>query len=349
MTDFEMDALTNDVTDLARRVFERDTSRTTDVVKQAAEHGLLAVGVEPARGGEGGSLRIAGAVAVEAGRALCHPAVLHQQIACQALSISDADVSFVTRSLTAQVDVDIVFARGASNPDVGTLVPFGRVGAAIVVVENDATLSWTSSLRIDSADGPEIWLNPMSRGSVAHVPAERDATFDVDARRCLDVARVLAAAYVVGAAEKLLAETVDYVSTRKQFGAPVGSFQAIKHILADASTGIHHARTLTFEAMDALQADSINASALSRSADLVASESARALAEGCLHSFGGLGFTWEADAHLYLKTIGAMCHWPLSLAKTRVEVADVGHQPDEARATVGAPGGRWPTEGEHDE
>jgi alkylation response protein AidB-like acyl-CoA dehydrogenase len=89
--------------------------------------------------------------------------------------------------------------------------------------------------------------------------------------------------------------TVDYAKTRTQFGAPIGSFQAIKHRCAEV--------LLDTELADATVQQAVDTGALADAelAFIVATRAAVSAAESCIHVHGGIGFTWEHSAHWYLR------------------------------------------------
>ena len=122
----------------------------------------------------------------------------------------------------------------------------------------------------------------------------------------IDRAAVLAANDLVGIARKALSDTVEYDKTRVQFGKPVGSFQAIKHHLADIHLGVtmaEHAATYAAHAFD-IDAPALTplerqlaASIAKAKAGDMASESVGAM----IQYHGGIGYTWEHDSHFYFK------------------------------------------------
>jgi alkylation response protein AidB-like acyl-CoA dehydrogenase len=117
----------------------------------------------------------------------------------------------------------------------------------------------------------------------------------------LDRAAVLVANDLVGIARKALTDTVEYDKTRVQFGRPVGSFQALKHNLADlhvAVTMAEHAATYAAHAVDAGRDDAVLAVSIAKSK---ASDTARDAVSYMIQYHGGIGFTWEHDAHFYFK------------------------------------------------
>jgi alkylation response protein AidB-like acyl-CoA dehydrogenase len=116
-----------------------------------------------------------------------------------------------------------------------------------------------------------------------------------------DVAAVLTAADALGAGERLLEMTVGYVKVREQFGRPLGSFQSVKHKVADMLTTLKGARAATYYAAMALDAGVAGATAAASAAKAFTGEGVATLAGEALQAHGGIGFTWEHDLHLYLR------------------------------------------------
>jgi len=116
-----------------------------------------------------------------------------------------------------------------------------------------------------------------------------------------DAAAVLTAADSLGVGERLLEMTVGYVKVREQFGRPLGSFQSVKHKVADMLTTLKGARAATYYAAMALDAGVAEATAGSSAAKAFTADGVAALAGEALQAHGGIGFTWEHDLHLYLR------------------------------------------------
>jgi alkylation response protein AidB-like acyl-CoA dehydrogenase len=116
-----------------------------------------------------------------------------------------------------------------------------------------------------------------------------------------DAGAVLTAADSLGVGERLLEMTVGYVKVREQFGRPIGSFQSVKHKVADMLTTLKGARAATYYAAMALDAGVADAAAASSVAKAFTGEGVAALAGEALQTHGGIGFTWEHDLHLYLR------------------------------------------------
>jgi len=107
----------------------------------------------------------------------------------------------------------------------------------------------------------------------------------------------------IGAAARLLEMTVEYAGQREQFGAPIGSFQAVKHHCADMAVGVEAGRATLWAAAASLDADAARSSHLVSAAVAYAKNAASEVAGTALQVHGGIGFTWEHDLHLFLRRI----------------------------------------------
>jgi alkylation response protein AidB-like acyl-CoA dehydrogenase len=118
----------------------------------------------------------------------------------------------------------------------------------------------------------------------------------------VDLAMAVLSAEQVGACERLLEIATDYARTREQFNRPIGSFQAIKHKCADMLLDLEWARSASQGALDAHDAGPADECAWRASmAKAVCSESLRNAAHANVQIHGGIGFTWEDSAHLYVR------------------------------------------------
>ena len=103
----------------------------------------------------------------------------------------------------------------------------------------------------------------------------------------------------VGGAQRCLEESVDYAKSRHQFGRAIGSFQAVKHKCADMLVGVEHAKSVAWHAATTLGSEESDiAVPLAKS---VCSDAYLFAAAENIQIHGGIGFTWEHDAHLYFK------------------------------------------------
>ena len=114
-------------------------------------------------------------------------------------------------------------------------------------------------------------------------------------------AAAVLAAEAVGAAAGALARTVEYAGLREQFGRPIGTFQAVRHRLADVYVQVQAARSAAYYAAWAADADAGEAATAGGLALAQALEALRLAAAETVQFHGGVGFTWEHEAHLYFK------------------------------------------------
>jgi len=112
---------------------------------------------------------------------------------------------------------------------------------------------------------------------------------------------ILQCAENVGIAGRLLEMTIEYAGQRTQFGKPIGSFQAIKHRIADMLIEREAARVTAWEAAEVMQRSPADCDEAVSVAKSVAARAASYAASHALQIHGGIGFTWEHDLHLYLR------------------------------------------------
>jgi alkylation response protein AidB-like acyl-CoA dehydrogenase len=302
--------LADRVTPEARRAAaERPGGVDRDLWRALGDMGTFALTVPEARGGVGLGLAEATLVFEELGRAAV-PGPL------------------IGTFLAAGLDLPVAAAAGAGQAVVG-LVPAGRPA----FVEHRAALD---ALLVVAPDGVTL-AGPLQAAACRPVARPLDPLTPVDvvdalpdcepvggpelADRLRRDAGLLAAALQVGLAGAALTMATDYALGRVQFGRPIGSFQALKHLLADARVAVELARA----AVNAAGVEVDEGDDAGRAVDaarIVASRAADGATRACIQVHGGIGFTWELDAHLYLK---------------RALVLDVGvGSPDEAVESLAA-------------
>lgn len=115
-----------------------------------------------------------------------------------------------------------------------------------------------------------------------------------------------AAAEMLGAARRCLDMAVGYAKVREQFGQPIGSFQAIRHLCAEMLLEVENSHAATYYAAWALDADAEDAALAASVAKAYVNEAARRVCGDAIQVHGGIGFTWEYDLHLYFKRAKAL-------------------------------------------
>ncbi len=193
----------------------------------------------------------------------------------------------------------------------GGLVPFGAEVDAVLLLE-PRRVRWLergefTAVQQASVDGSrrlariecedEAGCTLLSGGRAIQV---------VDTAHC--VGALAASAELIGLASQLLTASVDYVKEREQFGRPIGSFQAIKHPLANALVALEFARPLVYRAawsLSSAETDPVLAEVAVSSAKAMASDAAQAVARTALQCHGAMGYSFECDLHLWLKRVWA--------------------------------------------
>ena len=196
-------------------------------------------------------------------------------------------------------------AAGSQGPPTTPVIPWVLEHLAdldVLLVLSDDGLSSVepASLDADRLDRPMDPLTPL--WTVRSLPeGTRVAGPEIAARWRRDGA-VLTAALQIGAAAWTTDLAVEYAKQRKQFGRPIGGFQAIKHLCADMVVRTEVARAaVQAAAVTADQPDVGDARVAAAGAKLLADEAALANGRSCIQVHGGMGFTWEVPAHLAYK------------------------------------------------
>jgi hypothetical protein len=156
-----------------------------------------------------------------------------------------------------------------------------------------------SDLRVLATPRPVDPLTPMSL--VERWPVDRSRV-GADTEAVRSAAILLTAAIQAGIARAVLGRAVTYVSQRRQFGVPIGSFQALKHLAADMLVRVEMARVAVQSAAatyDDPVVGSLREAALA--AKILADSAATENCAAAIQMFGGMGYTWDQDLHLYLK------------------------------------------------
>jgi alkylation response protein AidB-like acyl-CoA dehydrogenase len=182
----------------------------------------------------------------------------------------------------------------------GPVAYAGRAHLLLDLTGGRARIGPPSGTAVSTVDGSRMAL------AVAGPPADlvtADAGLVALARDRADVAT---AAQLIGLSRRMLDMTVGYVRERHQFGVPVGSFQAVKHRLADALTGIEFAEPVVLAAAAALASGSRDRGRDVSAAVVLAVEAARSAARTAIQCHGAIGYTVEYDLHLYAKRAWAL-------------------------------------------
>ncbi|KRC65587.1 hypothetical protein ASE12_12985 [Aeromicrobium sp. Root236] len=291
--------------------------------------GVAALAIPEEDGGAGFSLAETYVVLEELGRSLTPSPLLASVIASSALghhrslSLSKGHLariaggtvatlawSGVTGDRAAPVDVrwDGTTLRGTVSPvlhgdtaEILLVVAEHDAGTGLFLVDPDADgLRRTRLAGIDPTTG----FARLELDGVTAEPISLDATEILATTH--RVGTLATAALQVGCAQRGLDMTVAYAKQREQFGRPIGSFQALKHRMADMLVRVQMSRSGAWAAVQAHVHDLPEASRLASAAGSYCSEAVMAVAAETVQLHGGIAITWEHDAHLVLKRAQAL-------------------------------------------
>ena len=246
--------------------------------------GAAALVVPEELGGAGGGLADAAVVLEELGKALVPTPLLGTTL---------AELALLAAIRTGGVPDSETIERLAEGTSIGTVVfdpgyvVNGDVADVVVAADGTRLTRWTTftAHRVDTMD--------LTR-RLARVEAKDSADIGADPGLA-GRAAILLAAEQIGAATKCLDLTVEYTKDRVQFGRPIGSFQALKHRMADLYVAVQSARAVV---NDAIAEPSPTSAALAR---VAASEAFSKVAADAVQMHGGIAITWEHDIQLYFK------------------------------------------------
>jgi alkylation response protein AidB-like acyl-CoA dehydrogenase len=213
-----------------------------------------------------------------------------------------ATVALVEAAGSWDTDSLKISAAGGKLNGTKLFVTDAAVADFIVVVASDDVF-------VVDAKAPGLHIEPMKGMDLArkiyavefkNMPAEKlgDPTGLAGA---LNVATAALCAEMTGGMQRTLELTVAYAKTRKQFGKPIGIFQAVQHLCADMYLETESSRSAAYYAAWALEENVPNAAASVSVAKMYASDAGRNVGNHGIQVHGGMGFTWENDIHLYYR------------------------------------------------
>ena len=323
------DFLEGEITpELVRSLWETETARSPELWKTLAEIGLPGMLVPEEHGGMGMSEVDFVLLLEETGRAgLAEPIVATAAVAAPMLREIGGDLAkeWLPKIATGEAVVvvghpELPFVDDAHIADL-LLLPNGED-------EIHAVSAADAGITEQKSNDPSRRLASVSftPGDATCVARGKEAAALLAA--ALDRGALACAAQALGACDRMIQLSVEYTSERKQFGKPIGSFQAVKHHLAGAKVKLEYARPVVQRAADSVA----NASALRAlhvsMAKLVACEAAVYAAKQALQCHGAIGYTWEQDLHLWMRRAWSLDRsWgrsPFHLGRIRAALLEDG-------------------------
>ena len=209
----------------------------------------------------------------------------------------------------------------------GTKIAVADAAAADFLIVGERDAPWLLDARADGVTvTPTPGLDPTRRLYEVRLegaegePLPREGP---ELGRALDAIATALAAESVGVAQRAMEMAVDYAKERRQFGTPVGAFQAVSHRCAQMLLEVEGARSVTYHAAWALDHEPATAALASSMAKAYASDAGWRVTASALQVHGGIGFTWEHDLHFFLKRAKANAHAFGDSRWHRARVADL--------------------------
>lgn len=251
--------------------------------RELAEAGVFSLRLPESAGGVGLGMTHAVVVFEELGRALVPGPLVATHLAAGLVPGA------------AEGEAVVGFVEAGPGP---VLVEHPDVLDALLVLDGGAVRRADPLGDATSIADPLDPLTPLARAAAP--PAGEP--LDADGERLRLEGAVLTAALALGIAAETTERAVAYAKERRQFGRPIGSFQAVKHICADMLVRAEVARAAVYAAGALLDGPAGGDPArAAHGAKLLACEAAVINGKACIQVHGGMGYTWEVDAHLYLK------------------------------------------------
>jgi alkylation response protein AidB-like acyl-CoA dehydrogenase len=276
--------------------------------KAAGELGWFGLGVAEQGGGAGYGLSEEMLLFVELGRSLAPGPWLGSVLAAHALAgrAAHRDVLAGVQAVAVVDDPNDALGDGRLDGEVAGVAD-GQAAEGFLVLGSEAVryvAAGSPGVSVEAGGGIDP-TRPFARVRFAGVAAEAASR---DAMLLRQTATVLAAAEAVGIAERTREASVEHGKVRQQFGRPIGSFQAVKHRCSDMAVRAEVARSVTIFAAVALRDREEGAARSAHVAKALAVDAAIANASDNVQNHGGMGYTWEGDAHLYLKRAWLLEH-----------------------------------------
>ncbi len=259
--------------------------------------GVTGLAVAEQYGGHGATWVELGIALEEAGRTLLPDPLLATTCAAAALERAGA-----VEHLPALAGGELVATIAVADATTGSAAPVIHGDAAQLFVRAGA--EGLHLLRAESAEIVAATTVDQTRSQAVLRFAPGDATQVGDAAAAataVDLLRVALAVESVGAARRCLELTVEHLKTRVQFGKPIGSFQALKHRAADMAVAVEAATSAAYHAMWVAAAAPHELPVVAPLAMSYCTSAFQRVAGDTIQLHGGIGFTWEHDAHRYFK------------------------------------------------
>ncbi|NIE63688.1 acyl-CoA dehydrogenase family protein [Burkholderia sp. Ax-1719] len=292
--------------ELIRELWESETGRSERHWAQLAEQGMTAVSVPQAQGGLGLSA-MEWALLAQTWGYFGGPDPLIDTAFVSVALLQRLPASDWRDTLLAQIATG--GARVALSHPVNPYVADAHV-AHVLLCERDGELhrlapSACSHRAVESVDpSRRLFSLDWTPDASTRIADASNAAPLLDLM--LDHGAFSVAAQLLGLTQRVLDAAIDYTSQRKQFGKPIGAYQAVKHLLADVAIRYEFARPVVYRAACALATDDPQRALHVSHAKLAALSAAQLAARHAIQVHGAMGYTWELDLQIFVKRIWAL-------------------------------------------
>jgi alkylation response protein AidB-like acyl-CoA dehydrogenase len=326
---------------VVRRSLDGQEAYAADLWREVAEMGWIGAAIPEEFGGAGLGYEGLCVLAEEIGRAVAPlPFASSAYLAAEAILTAGSDAQrreYLPKLADGTLIGCFALSEGNGNPEpsnVHARVVGGRLTGAKWPVADGGIADIAVVVAVDEHRQPGLFIADLTgvrrRDLQTLDPTRNHARLDFDAvpvqpmgsggwgavQRVLDRAAILFAFEQVGGADACLRMACDYARERFAFGRPIGSFQAIKHKLADIYVALELARSNAYYGAWALGADATDLALAAATARVSATEAFHLASKENIQTHGGIGFTWAVDCHLFYRrskqlglTIGSAPFW----------------------------------------
>jgi alkylation response protein AidB-like acyl-CoA dehydrogenase len=275
-----------------RAAWEDGTGHDAALWSRLGEMGVLGVLVPEDQGGFGGTDVDLVLLLEELGKAAAPgPIVEHAAVVAPALAGSDR----AGTELAAGLADGSVIATAAL--DGSPYVPHAQVADIVLVPGGVAR---TEGAKLTDVDGIDQGRRIFTVDGMNVEPVEFDADL------AFDRGALATAAFLVGLSERMIDVAAEYARQREQYGKPIGAYQAVKHLLADALQKVEFAKPAVYRAAWSISVDEPTRARDVSMAKAFASDAAYRASRSSMQVHGAIGYTWEADLQLWMKKAWAL-------------------------------------------
>ena len=321
--------------EIVREVLDIDSSYHEGLWKKLGEQGFLAAAIPEVYGGVGAGYLELCLVAQECGRALAPiPTVSSIYLAAEFLLVAGTEAqkqAWLPKLANGEVIGTLALSEGPGEPRPSTIsakVSGGRLSGKKIAVLDGSSADVAVVMANDESGAPSLFLVELAGEGVTRVPIK---TIDPSRKasqlifegapatplgksgegfsilnNVRDRAAILVAFEQIGGAEAALEMACNYARDRYAFGRQIGSFQGLKHMLADGYVALELARSNCYYGAWALSADAATLTSVTAHSRVAATIAYQQISANTIQTHGGMGFTWEFDCHLYYRRSNAL-------------------------------------------